>query len=146
MRLQESNESSDLINFWICGDPLPEPRSRCACKAGHEWVVYSTALEEGWLMLQCVGCGLMGTIENPSERSGLGRSTPRRDHSLVGRRQGGSPASRTFSCDPSTRQSVCPCPREATLPETTAMSEFPVDLGAQRVLTDDVRAELLGAC
>jgi len=33
----------------------------------HEWVVFSTALEEGWLMVQCVGCGLHGTVEDPSE-------------------------------------------------------------------------------
>ena len=32
----------------------------------HEWVVFSTALAEGWLMLQCVECGRHGTVENPS--------------------------------------------------------------------------------
>jgi hypothetical protein len=32
----------------------------------HEWVVYSTALKEGWLMLQCVDCGMCGTVEDPS--------------------------------------------------------------------------------
>jgi hypothetical protein len=36
------------------------------CNAGHEWVVYSTALAEGWLMLKCVECGAMGTINDPS--------------------------------------------------------------------------------
>lgn len=32
----------------------------------HEWAVFSTALGEGWLMLQCVGCGLHGTVDDPS--------------------------------------------------------------------------------
>jgi len=32
----------------------------------HEWVVFSTALQEGWLMLQCVTCGAEGTIDDPT--------------------------------------------------------------------------------
>lgn len=34
----------------------------------HEWVVFSTALKEGWLMLQCVDCGMHGAVENPSTK------------------------------------------------------------------------------
>jgi hypothetical protein len=33
----------------------------------HEWVVFSTAIEDGFLMLQCVDCGLMATVDDPSE-------------------------------------------------------------------------------
>lgn len=33
----------------------------------HEWVVFSTALKECWLMLQCVECGIMGTVEEPTK-------------------------------------------------------------------------------
>lgn len=32
----------------------------------HEWIVFSTALSEGWLMLQCVECGMHGTVNDPS--------------------------------------------------------------------------------
>ena len=32
----------------------------------HSWVVFSTALEEGWLMLQCTKCGLHGTVDDPT--------------------------------------------------------------------------------
>lgn len=32
----------------------------------HEWVVFSTALQEGWLMLQCVECGRHGTVNDPT--------------------------------------------------------------------------------
>jgi hypothetical protein len=34
----------------------------------HEWVVFSTATEEGWLMLQCVRCGGHGTVNDPSPK------------------------------------------------------------------------------
>lgn len=34
---------------------------------GHEWVVFSTALAQGWLMLQCVRCGRHGTVDDPSK-------------------------------------------------------------------------------
>ena len=37
------------------------------CKE-HEWVVFSTALDEGWLMLQCVNCGLHATVDDPSKK------------------------------------------------------------------------------
>ena len=36
------------------------------CKE-HEWAVFSTALDQGWLMLQCVNCGLHATVDDPSE-------------------------------------------------------------------------------
>jgi hypothetical protein len=32
----------------------------------HKWVVYSTTLRQRSLMLQCVECGAMGTIDDPS--------------------------------------------------------------------------------
>ena len=34
----------------------------------HEWVVFSTVFEEGWLMLQCVNCGLHATVNDPSKK------------------------------------------------------------------------------
>ena len=33
----------------------------------HEWIVHSTALKECWLMLQCVECGTMATVDDPSK-------------------------------------------------------------------------------
>jgi len=33
----------------------------------HEWVVFSTALAEVWLMVQCVRCGAHGTVDDPSK-------------------------------------------------------------------------------
>jgi hypothetical protein len=34
----------------------------------HEWVVFSTALDEGCLLLQCVNCGLHATVDDPSKK------------------------------------------------------------------------------
>ena len=34
----------------------------------HEWVVFSTLIEDRALFLQCVECGLAGTVENPSRK------------------------------------------------------------------------------
>jgi len=34
----------------------------------HEWVVFSTALDEGCLMLQCVKCGLHATVNDRSKK------------------------------------------------------------------------------
>ncbi len=33
----------------------------------HEWVVFSTALQERLLMLRCVECGAMATVHDPTE-------------------------------------------------------------------------------
>jgi len=48
----------------------------------HEWVVFSTALKERWLMLQCAKCGIMGTVEDPSEEEwSVAFHTPSRPYS-----------------------------------------------------------------
>ena len=33
----------------------------------HEWVVFSTALQEVCLLVQCVQCGAIGTVASPSK-------------------------------------------------------------------------------
>jgi hypothetical protein len=37
------------------------------CKDGHEWVVFSTALRDVCLMVQCVECGASGTVDDPTK-------------------------------------------------------------------------------
>jgi hypothetical protein len=32
----------------------------------HTFAVFSTAVADSWLMLQCVDCGLHGTVEDPT--------------------------------------------------------------------------------
>lgn len=43
------NENEDLLNH------------------EHEWVVYSTAIGDCCLMLQCVECGAMATVDDPTK-------------------------------------------------------------------------------
>lgn len=33
----------------------------------HRWVVFSTALADGCLMLECELCGMRSTVDNPTE-------------------------------------------------------------------------------
>lgn len=47
----------------------------------HTWVVFSTALGDGWIMLQCVDCGLHATVEDPtSEEWGQAFHAPSRPY------------------------------------------------------------------
>ena len=41
--------------------------SHVAANDCHEWIVFSTALTEGWLMLNCKECGAMGTVDDPTK-------------------------------------------------------------------------------
>lgn len=46
----------------------PHPGSPPQCPDSHEWVVFSTALKDVCLMVQCVECGAMGTVDDPDEQ------------------------------------------------------------------------------
>lgn len=54
------------------GKPSRQAAASSPCKDGHEWVVFSTMLGAGYLKLQCVECGMMGTVEDPSEEEWSG--------------------------------------------------------------------------
>jgi hypothetical protein len=41
-------------------------RITTATTCRHQWVVFSTAFKEVWLMLQCTKCGLHGTVDDPT--------------------------------------------------------------------------------
>ena len=96
-------------------------------------------------MLQCVECGLMGTIEEPLE-GGVVRGVPRfvETISLVGRRQGGSKQIAPFRVIRAIESPECPCPREAALPEKHGYERVPGGIWEHNeTLSDDVRAELI---
>lgn len=57
----------DVKRCPICGQR--NPIYGCESESHeHLWVVFSTALTEGWLMLQCVRCGRHGTVTDPSKQ------------------------------------------------------------------------------
>lgn len=71
---------------WKPKNELPEGAVR-ACD--HKWAVFSTALADGWLMVQCVTCGAHGSVEEIRRRtSGRRRTTPQ-EAPIAGRRATG---------------------------------------------------------
>ncbi len=96
------------------------------CVHNHEWVVFSTALKEGWLMLQCVECGAMGTIDDPSTEEWsaafLAPSRPYRWHDLarVNERNHAAPRVIRTIDGPG-----CDCHSRRSLPESTGYERVP---------------------
>ena len=111
---------------------------------GHEWVVYSTALREFWLMLQCVGCGAMGTIDDPSTEEWSGAfhapSRPYRwnDDTRVTERGHAAPRVIRAVVGP-----VCDCPSQSAFPECRGYERVPGGIWEHpNGLSNQDRAEL----
>jgi hypothetical protein len=47
----------------LCGHVCKGNKEHCQ----HEWVVFSTALQEVCLMVECVKCGVFGTVDDPTK-------------------------------------------------------------------------------
>lgn len=96
------------------------------CTNGHEWVVYSTALSEGWLMLQCVECGAMGTIDDPSPQEWSDAfhapSRPYRWHDGKSVTERGVASPRVIRA---VQGPHCDCPSERDLPEKRGYDRVP---------------------
>ena len=96
------------------------------CANDHEWVVYSTALREGWLMVQCVECGAVGTIHDPSaEEKSEAFYAPARpyrwqDNTRVIERRYASPNVIRFLHGPQ-----CECPSQCSLPNNKGYERIP---------------------
>lgn len=101
-------------------------RRASQCQGRHEWVVYSTALQEGWLMLHCVECGAEGTIDAPSKKelsaAAYSPSRPYRwkDGTRVTAR--GLAAPRVIRAVGGCR---CECPSQRTLPAIRGYERVP---------------------
>jgi hypothetical protein len=113
----------------------------------HEWVVFSTALADRWLMLQCVGCGLHAVVENPSEeewkKAFHAPSRPYRWHDenrvvLKGFRSG----TQRYVI-PATDSRRCECDAHRGVLEPDAYERMPVEITRPAVtLTETDRKEL----
>jgi hypothetical protein len=63
-----SLDESDIGNLTEDDNQEAFPgQARTGCPTGHEWAVFSTALREGFLMVQCIECGMMGTVDDPTK-------------------------------------------------------------------------------
>jgi hypothetical protein len=49
-----------------CGDASNARKSQLDKQCDHEWVVFSTAIQDVCLMLQCVICGAHGSVDDPT--------------------------------------------------------------------------------
>lgn len=52
----------------VSEDNLPNNTPNICHPDKHEWVAFSTALAEGWIMVQCVECGAHGTVDDPTRK------------------------------------------------------------------------------
>jgi hypothetical protein len=122
-----------------------ERRTAVVCSNGHEWVVYNTALREGWLMTQCVNCGAMETIDDPSpEEWSAAFHAPSRpyhwsDSTRVTERGYGAP--RVIRATHGPR---CACPSQQSLPESQGCDRIPGGIWVHPDrLSDEEKAELI---
>lgn len=141
MGMLEADQGSDLLDFWVGGDP---PRAS-GCDAGHEWVVYSTALAERWLMIQCVECGLMGTIEEPSvEEWTEAYHAPSRPYRWLEQARVVQKAKAPLCVIRSIDGSGCLCPRQRTLPVNKGYERVPGGIWQHTdIFSQEVKAELI---
>ena len=139
-----SGRSAKPVDVDIFVGKPEQPRTAVLCTNDHEWVVYSTALLEGWLMLQCVECGAMGTIDDPSpeEWSDAFHAPSRpyrwRDNARVTDRGVASPRVIRAVHGP-----LCDCPSERSLPQNKGYDRVPDGIWEHsNRLSDREKAEL----
>lgn len=122
------------------GDRIPN-----LCLHGHEWVVYSTALQERWLMLQCAECGAMGTIDAPTTEEWSAAfhapSRPYRWHDGTKVTVRGHAAPRVIRAIDGPR---CDCPSRLSLPPGMGYERVPGGIWEHPGgLSDTEKAELI---
>jgi len=110
----------------------------------HEWVVFSTALSEGWLMVQCVDCGEMGTVEDPSthewKRAFHAPSCPYRWHERERVRSRGKARAHVVRRE---NGAPCDCPEQCQQKQNQPFHRYPAEAGMPKTfLTDEERGEL----
>ena len=102
------------------------PEAGRPCHAGHEWIVFSTALRDCSLMLQCVECGAMGSVVDPSEEEwSEAFHAPSRPYRWQDGDEGHREGLRGTLCDQGHRRSPLQCPSQQSLPETRGYDRVP---------------------
>ena len=110
----------------------------------HEWVVFSTALEQNCLMVQCVECGAMGTVDDPSAEEWAeafhSPSRPYRWHDDLRVAVRGRQRLHVVRAD---NGHTCPCPSRHGSKGRSGYERFPAEIGLPDVFpTDEERQEL----
>ena len=101
----------------------------------HDWVVFSTALREARLLLQCVECGAMGTVdESTTDEWAEASSAPSNPYRW-------QEAKRVTALEPSTSEPyvvrandgpVCDCVRTGKVPQPLDYERFPAEICRSR--------------
>jgi hypothetical protein len=122
-----------------------QPSTAPLCLEGHEWVVYSTALREHWMMVQCVGCGATGTVDDPSPEEWsaayFAPSRPYRWHDGTRVTERGYAAPCVIRA---VHGSACECPSQRSLPENQGYDRVPGGIWQiSGVISEQEKAELL---
>jgi hypothetical protein len=114
----------------------------------HDWVVFSTALEEGWLMAQCVGCGLHGAIEDPTKEEWIAAfHAPSRPYRWAVEERvvikGPLTGNRKFVMRSDQAAKDCECYTRRGILHPDGYERVPAEITSKSVpLTDDDRREL----
>lgn len=116
-----------------------------SCSDGHEWVVFSTNVSFGCMMLQCVRCGSHGTVDDPTEEEwSEAYYAPARpylwgeDARVTTRRGPEEPFVIRATGGPG-----CECYSRGMRPEPGSYDRFPAEImGPLEGLTDEARDEL----
>src|SRR4051812_23143733 len=118
-----------------------------ACAMGHHWVVFSTALGEGWLMLQCVDCGLHGTVNDPTKKEWSkafhAPSRPYRCHDGSGVQVRAVPGNRPYMMR-AVAGKKCECSSRRGIREPRGYERFPTEIiRPDKAITPDERTKLI---
>lgn len=115
----------------------------------HEWVVFSTDITNAYLMVQCVDCGELGLVKDPSEQEwqtafhAPGNPYQWRQHERV--HEIGK--ARFHVVRASNEGVTCNCPRRPNESENRLYERFPAELGLPKApLSEEERADLMGLC
>jgi hypothetical protein len=113
----------------------------------HEWVVFSTAHQEGWLMLQCVGCGWHAVVADPSQaewsQAFYAPSRPYRWHEEGRVRVKRTESDGLFSVMHASRGKKCECYARLGVLEPQAYERVPAEvLRPPEALTAEEQADL----
>jgi hypothetical protein len=115
----------------------------------HEWIVFSTAVAERWLMVQCLHCGLHGTVNDPSKKEWTEafdaptKPYPWRDQTRVVIHEE-RPKSQRYAQKKAPSPNKCVCDLALRVPEPGAKERFWIEvLTSKPDVTREARQEIL---
>lgn len=115
-----------LQDTQAAGGAVAKQDGKCS---NHEWVAFSTALSEGWIMVQCVECGLHGTIEDPTkEEWGEAYHAPSRPYRWLDNTRVTEKAVGDFYVARATERKSCDCMDESSQHDSREYDRIPAEI------------------